>query len=145
VTDGYQPFFHVGILVRDIEAAAADFGARLGVRFEPVRSGSVVSGETCRFAYSVQGPPYIELVEMTGTGTWDPAQGEGLHHIGFADPDVPGRCAIFDGAADPVIQGDGGLLRVIFTRPSALHGVRCEYLESAGVDLTHQRLRSLSS
>ena len=60
-----------------------------------------------RFCYSLPGPPYIELVQMADTslGIWGPEQGEGLHHIAFADPDVPGTCAAFGGQADTVVGG----------------------------------------
>ena len=64
---GYVPFFHVGVLVRDIEQAAVDFGELLGLRFEPVRSAPLVTGEPMRFRYSLAGPPFIELVQMADT------------------------------------------------------------------------------
>jgi catechol 2,3-dioxygenase-like lactoylglutathione lyase family enzyme len=102
---GYVPFFHVGILVRDIDQAAEDFKALLGLRFEPVRAAPMVTGEVGRFRYSLEGPPYLELVQMTGSGLLAPAHGEGLHHIAFSEPDVPGRCAAFGGEADTVVQG----------------------------------------
>jgi hypothetical protein len=140
----YVPFFHVGVLVRDIEQAAVDFGKLLGLRFEPVRSAPLVTGELMRFCYSLPGPPFIELVQMADTsiGIWGPEQDEGLHHIAFADPDVPGTCAAFGGQADTVVGGGaGGSARVVFTRPEALHGVRIEYLQSAMVTATFERLR----
>jgi catechol 2,3-dioxygenase-like lactoylglutathione lyase family enzyme len=140
----YVPFFHVGVLVRDIDQAAEDFGALLGLRFEPVRSAPLVTGEIMRFRYSLAGPPYLELVQMADTslGIWGPDVGEGLHHIAFADPDVPGSCAAFGGQADTVVGGgEGGSPRVIFTRPEALHGIRVEYLQSAMVTATFARLR----
>jgi len=43
-----EPYFHVGILVRDVEAARADFTAKLGVEFEPVHSHRIACGETTR-------------------------------------------------------------------------------------------------
>lgn len=125
-----EPPFHIGILVRDIEAAVSDFGALLGAKFEPVRTQQVATGETVRLCYSLAGPPYVELMEMTGTGQWSADQGEGLHHIGVADPDVPGRCAAF-GAADVVSPGPDGSSLVALTRPAALHGVRVEYFNTA--------------
>jgi catechol 2,3-dioxygenase-like lactoylglutathione lyase family enzyme len=139
----YVPFFHVGVLVRDIGQAAVDFGKLLGLRFEPVRTAPLVTGEPMRFCYSLPGPPFIELVQMatTSLGIWGPEQGEGLHHIAFADPDVPGTCAAFGGQADTVVGGEGGSPRVIFTRPEALHGIRVEYLQSAMVAATFERLR----
>jgi catechol 2,3-dioxygenase-like lactoylglutathione lyase family enzyme len=141
---GYVPFFHVGILVRDIDQAAEDFAALLGVEFEPVRAAPMVSGEVSRFRYSLQGPPYLELVQMNGSGLLTPEQGEGLHHIAFSEPDVPGRCAAFGGEADTVVQGEGGVARVIFTQPGALHGIRAEYLESPMVAATMERLRAFT-
>jgi len=89
----YDSYFHVGILVRDVEAARADFGALVGVEFEPVSTIQVASGETIRYCYSLGDSPYLELMEMTGTGSWSPEQGEGLHHLGLSDPSVPDRCA----------------------------------------------------
>ena len=78
----------------------------------------------------------------TSIGLWGPDQGEGLHHIAFADPDVPGRCAAVGGQADTVVGGgQGGSARVIFARPQALHGIRVEYLQSAMVTATFERLR----
>jgi catechol 2,3-dioxygenase-like lactoylglutathione lyase family enzyme len=137
----YAPFFHAGILVRDIGQAAADFTRVLGLRFEPINRAPLVTGEPMRFCYSLPGPPFIELVQMaeTSIGLWEPEQDEGLHHIAFADPDVPGRCAAFGGQADTVVAA-GGSPRVIFTRPEALHGIRIEYLESVMVAATFKRL-----
>ena len=139
----YVPFFHVGILVRDIEQATEDFGTLLGVRFEPVRTAAVVSGEKNRYCYSLDGPPLLELVEMVGDGTWGPGQGEGLHHIGYGHPDVPGQCELFGGEADTLVATAGGQPRVIFTRPAALHGVRVEYLQSSMVAATMERLTAI--
>lgn len=124
----HEPHFHVGILVKDIEEAVADFGDRLGTRFEPVHSQQV-GDETVRLCYSLQGPPYLELMEMTGAGVWSPDQGEGLHHIGLTDPSVPGRCAAF-GEVDVITSSGDGSPLVAMTRPAALHGVRIEYLDA---------------
>ena len=126
-----EPFFHVGILVRDVEAARADFAARLGMEFEPVHSQKIATGETTRFCYSLQGPPYIELVEMTGTGSWSPEQPEGFHHIGVCDPSVPARCTAFGNRVQVIAPGDDGSPRVLLTPPEALHGVRVEYFDAA--------------
>jgi methylmalonyl-CoA/ethylmalonyl-CoA epimerase len=143
MNDPYVPFFHVGILVHDIDAAAGDFSRLLGLEFEPVRSAPVASGEMMRFRYSLAGPPFLELVQMmeTGIGIWGADQGEGLHHLAFGEPDLPGRCAAFEGRAARGVLGVGGAARVIFTRPEALHGIRLEYLESPMVAATFARLR----
>jgi catechol 2,3-dioxygenase-like lactoylglutathione lyase family enzyme len=138
----YEPYFHVGILVRDIEAARADFCAFLGVEFEPVSSVQVATGETTRFCYSLQGPPYLELMEMTGTGSWSPEQGEGVHHLGLSDPSVPGRCAAFGNRTELISAAEDGTPRVVFTRPEALHGVRLEYFDAKLAAWMTEHLRS---
>jgi catechol 2,3-dioxygenase-like lactoylglutathione lyase family enzyme len=127
----YEPYFHVGILVRDVEAARADFTARLGVEFEPVHHQQIATGETTRFCYSLQGPPYLELVEMTGTGSWSPEQPEGFHHLGVGDPSVPARCTAFGDRVDLIAPGADGAPLVALTPPEALHGVRVEYFDAA--------------
>ena len=135
-------FFHVGILVRDVEAARADFTARLGVEFEPVHSQQLATGETTRFCYSLQGPPYLELCEMTGTGSWSPEQPEGFHHIGVSDQDMAARCALFGNDVDLIAPGDNGVPRVVLTRPEALHGVRVEYFDEKVAEMFLGYLRT---
>jgi hypothetical protein len=125
-----EPFFHVGILVSDVEAARADFTAQLGLEFELVHSQKIATGETTRFCYSLHGPPYIELVEMTGTGSWSPEQPEGFHHIGVCTPSVPARCAAFGNQVDLITPGEDDVPRVVLTRPEALHGIRVEYFDA---------------
>jgi catechol 2,3-dioxygenase-like lactoylglutathione lyase family enzyme len=125
-----EPFFHVGILVRDVEAARADFSAKLGLEFEPVHSQQLATGETARFCYSLQGPPYLELVEMTGSGSWSPDQPEGFHHIGVSDPSVPARCAAFGDGVELIAPGADGAPRVALTPAAALHGVRVEFFDA---------------
>jgi catechol 2,3-dioxygenase-like lactoylglutathione lyase family enzyme len=127
----YAPFFHVGILVRDVEAARADFTAMLGLEFEPVHSQAIATGETTRFCYSLPGPPYLELVEMTGAGSWSWEQPEGFHHIGVSDPGVPARCAAFGLGVELIAPGADGSPLVALTPPQALHGVRVEYFNAA--------------
>jgi hypothetical protein len=125
----YEPYFHVGILVRDVEVARADFTAKLGLEFESVHSQQIATGETTRFCYSLQGPPYLELVEMTGTGSWSPQQPEGFHHIGLSDPSVPARCTAFGSGVNLIAPGSDGSPLVSLTPPEALHGVRIEYFD----------------
>ena len=137
----YEAYFHIGILVKDVEAARADFTARLGVEFEPVHSQQIATGETTRFCYSLPGPPYLELVEMTGTGNWSPEQPEGFHHVGLADPDMPARCAAFGLGVELIAPAPDGSPLVALTPPEALHGVRVEYFDAK---VAAQFLRYLS-
>jgi catechol 2,3-dioxygenase-like lactoylglutathione lyase family enzyme len=137
----YETYFHLGILVKDVEAARSDFSVRLGLEFEPVHGQQLATGETTRFCYSLQGPPYLELVEMTGTGSWSPEQPEGFHHIGLSDPDMPARCAAFGPGVELIAPAPDGSPLVALTQPEALHGVRVEYFDAK---VAAQFLRYLS-
>ena len=53
----YEAYFHIGILVKDVEAARADFTARLGVEFEPVQSQQIATGETRHACLNLHGRP----------------------------------------------------------------------------------------
>lgn len=123
----YQPYFHVGVLVRDLDVAAATFAARLGIDFEPVRTGTLATGDRTRYCYSLQGPPFIELMQMTGEGAFR-GPDEGLHHVGYYETDLPGRCALFDGPTEPLVRTADGAPLVCYTDPADLHGVRLEFL-----------------
>ncbi len=126
-----EPFFHVGILVRDIEAPRPHPPPPPGPDSHPVPPPTPPPGDTTRFRYSLQGPPYLELTEMTGTGSWSPELPEGFHHIGLSDPSLPARCAAFGDRVDVIAPGDTGSPRVVLTPAEALHGVRVEYFDAA--------------
>src|SRR4051794_27406868 len=92
--------YHIGILVHDIEAAAVRLSESLGYRFNPpTRAPQAdlddrVSGRRGKnevvATYSQDGPLYLELIQIAGDGIYGAAQGEGIHHIGFWEPDLEG-------------------------------------------------------
>jgi hypothetical protein len=96
---GAGGYFHVGLLVEDIEAAGEHFSAQLGLRFEPPRLTHPVTGEDVRVAYSLTGPPYLELIEMTGDGLFSRDRGGGFHHLGALCVDVPALVRSLDRVA----------------------------------------------
>jgi len=71
------PFFHVGYVVADLEAAMAEFGGVPGVSWQ-----AVVQRPAWRRVFSSGTPPLIELIEGEPGTPWDPALGTGLHHVG---------------------------------------------------------------
>jgi catechol 2,3-dioxygenase-like lactoylglutathione lyase family enzyme len=90
--------FHVGILVTDIPEAAGRFGSVLGLTFEEPRDINIVIEDEgtsreriIRVAYSVEGPPFLELIESQSDGLWGHHHGEGLHHIGCWEEDLEAR------------------------------------------------------
>ncbi len=83
-----MPFFHVGIVVEDIEAAMAELSGALGVRWRKP-SISVYPEWTIKVVYSIEGPPFIELIEgTTNGGPWDVSNGPRIDHIGYYSEDV---------------------------------------------------------
>jgi catechol 2,3-dioxygenase-like lactoylglutathione lyase family enzyme len=133
---------HIGILVEDIEKAIDQWSEVLGYTFTPIRryrtnnyvdhSNATPHFHDARIAFSVEGTPYIELMEFTGEGTHSKAQGEGFHHFGFVEyPDVQAR---MDALAEMGLPDDGKVLNdegeviLWFTEKSALNGIRLEYV-----------------
>ena len=135
--------FHVGILVDDLDAALARYSSVLHLTFEAPRRLDVVveeSGEArprrVRVAYSIEGPPFLELIESQADGLWGHQHGEGLHHVGAWDGDLIRRWEELAGigpAIDTRIYRDGVLAAVYLDR-GALHGVRLELVVRPEVD-----------
>jgi hypothetical protein len=82
-----EPFFHVGIVVADIEAAQTELSAALGLHWLPVWERPIENA-TLRVTYSTEGPPFIELIEANGSTDWDASGGPHLSHIGLFSDDV---------------------------------------------------------
>src|SRR5947209_3834318 len=83
-----SPFYQVGFIVEDIEAAMAELSSSIGVTWEPVRE-VVVDKWTIRVSFTVEGPPHLELIEGEPGGPWDTTNGSRIDHIGFWSDDVP--------------------------------------------------------
>lgn len=129
-----ETYFHVGVLVYDIDEALKRFCEVLSLDFTPPqRRGPLTNGDTVRAAYSLQGPPYLELIEaIPRDGIFATSQGEGIHHIGLWDDDMGGRCEFLASQAlapAPLMNSRGGVPLLIMTDPDALHGVRLEYTD----------------
>lgn len=86
--------YHVGMTVPDLSAAMEQFSLAFGFDWASVRESMptvIVDGEprTAEIAvtYSVQGPPYLELVEERSGDIWG-ANGLSLTHVGYWAKDV---------------------------------------------------------
>jgi catechol 2,3-dioxygenase-like lactoylglutathione lyase family enzyme len=134
------PYVHIGVLVRDLDAAIAQYSL-LGLTFmEPrtVRVERLVedSGETAldlRIAFSLEGPPHWELLEAVGDGIYGPQHAETLHHVAVLHPDPAVRRAELasEGFRETAAQyrGDGSLI-VSYLDPADLNGVRLELIHA---------------
>ena len=131
------PLYHVGVLVDDIDSAIVHFSAQLGLTFNEPRvialeqlleAGVPARARDLRVVYSVEGPPFLELIEAQDGGVWGHHHGEGLHHIGSYHDDLAGRVAeLADRGTPPectvYIAGE---LIAIYLGPQHAHNTRVE-------------------
>lgn len=87
-----SPFYHIGMVVPDIDEAMRHLGDTLGLRWAKVQRtamGVTVAGERVSrdisFVYSTDGPPYIELISVSEP-PW--AAKDGIHHLGYWTDDL---------------------------------------------------------
>lgn len=84
---GLPPFFQVGILVADLEAAMDELGRALGLTWAEPQDRRL--GEwTCRVTFGRPGPPYLELIEGPPGSPWDSEGGYRLDHLGLWTGDL---------------------------------------------------------
>jgi hypothetical protein len=95
-----KPPYHIGIVVPEIEQGMDELSQVLGLtwgkiqrRVNDVEMAGVVQPVEACFTYSLDGPPYLELIEQRVGSVWEKL---GLHHIGVWTDDVPGESARLD-------------------------------------------------
>jgi catechol 2,3-dioxygenase-like lactoylglutathione lyase family enzyme len=132
---------HIGFLVPDLEEAIERWSALTGYTFSPIaryrtqtyadHSDAEPHFHDARISFSAEGPPRIELMEVTGEGTHGASE-VGIHHFGF-----PGTASPEDRLAELAALGVGhdgvsydadGRVLLCFTDKAALDGVRLEYI-----------------
>jgi hypothetical protein len=115
----------VGFVVEDLDQAMAAWGRALELRFgrvqTPTLSWATPTGTRdllTKFVYSLNGPPYIELLERRDDSLWETV---GFHHLGVWSEGVaeesdrlsaigcPWSCAIVNPAGDKV----GGCIHTV--------------------------------
>lgn len=129
------PAHHVGIAVRRLDDALAAY-RRLGLEPESIED---VPSQGVRVAFLPAGGVRVELLESlpgdTAIASFIKRQGEGLHHLAFATPDIRGemrrlRDAGFDLVDSEPRPGAHGRL-VAFVHPKSAHGVLLELVQEA--------------
>ena len=93
--------YHSGLIVPDLPAAMAQYTATFGFSWATVHESTpevMVDGERRQaqiaVTYSIQGPPYLELVQERHGSIWG-ADGLALTHVGFWAEDLSaGRRAL---------------------------------------------------
>ena len=82
------PPYHITLVVADVEAAKEDLGRVLGLSWGKTQNRRVTTDSPARgvkeivvcYAYSLNGPPYLELVQQVPDSIFAEL---GLHHIGI--------------------------------------------------------------
>lgn len=132
---------HIGILVPNLEEAIARWSSVTGYIFSPVaryrtelycdKSDPTPHFHDTRISFSLQGPPRIELMSVTGQGTHSAAH-VGVHHFAFADiDDVAARiaqCGALGVREDGRSLMPDGRVHLWFTDKRDMDGVRLEFI-----------------
>ena len=108
-------FFHTGWVVPDLEEAMDEVASATHCTWRPIvdavdfhvwtESGTpVLQG---RRVYTVEGPPYLELVEMSG-GVWGRGRPAGEAHLGYWVDDMAEAAAHLESVGMRRVVSDAG-------------------------------------
>jgi methylmalonyl-CoA/ethylmalonyl-CoA epimerase len=133
---------HVGIAVRDLDAAIESYRSRYGV--DPLHR-EVVESQGVEEAMIPVGGSFVQLLAPTSPGTavgrFLERNGEGMHHVAFAVLDIEAALEHLasEGARlideSPRVGGRGA--RIAFVHPKDLGGTLIELVEMSD-DGTHE-------
>ena len=127
---------HIGIAVRDLEAALGPYRQGLGLE---CTHRETVAGEAVRAAFLPVGDTHLELLESLSPdgpiGRFLERRGEGIHHLCFEVEDLDlavARCR----EAGMTLLGEPRTgahnKRVVFIHPKSAHGVLIELSQDLG-------------
>jgi methylmalonyl-CoA/ethylmalonyl-CoA epimerase len=128
------PLDHVGIAVTDLAAARAFYEELLGLE---VTHEEVIEDQGVHELLLRAGDAFVQLVAPlspdTPVGRFLARRGEGIHHVGYAVPDV--AAAVVDLRAqgieviDPAPSIGSGGTTIAFVHPKSMGGVLVELVE----------------
>lgn len=141
-----SPYFHIGVLVPDLERAMAEFTRQHGLAFPKPAAITFAKAdgsgeESIRVVYTKNGPPYYEFIEVLPGSVFGDASGGPVHHVGVWEDDMAGRVKLLREndvavmASGLGLSGRPGLMEDavphwVITEPNAF-GVRYEYFDAA--------------
>lgn len=130
---------HVGIAVKDLDAALQLFSGVFGAAMPEIRE---LADQGVRGALVAVGQTRLELLEPTAAdtpiGRFIERRGEGLHHLAFYVRDLPGKLQI---AADWGLQlidrepREGLSGDIAFIHPRSVFGILTELVARPGEQL----------
>jgi len=125
---------HIGIAVRDLEAAVEEYRSAFGL--EPVHRERIEDQGVEEVLFRV-GTSYIQLLAATGpdtpVGKFLQRRGEGLHHVGYRVDDVETTLNALRASGVPLVDdsprpGSRGTT-VAFVHPKGFRGVLVELVQ----------------
>ncbi len=134
MTDSYRGIDHLGVAVRDLDAAVATYRDVLGFS---VTGRERLDDRGLEVAFVDTGSGRIELIAPTREGSevsaWLEKRGEGLHHLCVAVADIEAKLADLKARGARLIdqqpkRGAHGT-RVAFVHPKGASGVLLELVE----------------
>ena len=124
---------HIGIVVRDIEAALKVYQAALDL---PLLGIQDLTDQQVRVAFLPVGESNIELVQPTsddsGVAKYLAKRGEGIHHICIRVEEIEATLARLEAHDVQLIDREprqGAYGRIAFVHPKEAHGVLIELIE----------------
>jgi methylmalonyl-CoA epimerase len=122
---------HVGVAVRDLDAALDTYTGTLGAAFE---HRETLASQGVEAAAVLMGSGRVELLaalgEDTPVGRFLARRGEGMHHVAYEVDDVRTALGELAAAGATLIDEEPHLglygLQVAFVHPDAVHGVLSE-------------------
>jgi len=128
---------HVGITVRDLDAAVEHYRRTLGV--EPVHRETIEKDGVVEALFKM-GTSYVQLLAPTGpdtpVGKFLEKRGEGVHHVGYRVDDVAAVVEHLKTEGVPMVDetprpGSRGTT-VAFAHPKGFGGVLVELVQEGG-------------
>jgi len=134
-----EPFWHIGILVYELDAGIERFSELLGVTFnrvaadvDVVEDGGTAGSLHLEAAFSAEGPPFYELIQAQEGGIWGRQHGEGIHHVAVWQPEVDRRLEELRAkraTSEVLLRNPEGRL-IAYLTPDSAHGTRIELVDA---------------
>jgi catechol 2,3-dioxygenase-like lactoylglutathione lyase family enzyme len=129
--------YHVGLVVDDIDAAAARFTAAAGYRWtkrvEATLSVTAADGDVevpFSFIYSVEAP-HLELIQEVPGTIWTAPPGGAAHHLGYWVDDLAAAAAQLEHAGYRLEARPSGETLSMFAYYTDPSGIRIEIVDRA--------------
>jgi catechol 2,3-dioxygenase-like lactoylglutathione lyase family enzyme len=139
VHDYAEPFFHLGVVCRDLDATRAHLAERFGITFHepevfdlPHVDDGAARSVSLRACFSTLGPPHLELFQADDAGIYRCDGEAAVHHVGLWIPDCRASLArAHEAGLHPaaVLSDDAGNPQYWFTDPAESGGIRFEMID----------------